>query len=60
VPPLGEGARLQFRAEAFNAFNSPQFAAPNRSGFWVSPDAILPDAPRIGEIRSLRLPMRIF
>jgi hypothetical protein len=60
IPPLGEQARLQFRAEAFNAFNSPQFGAPNRTGLWVSPDAVLPDAPRIGEIRNLRLPMRIF
>jgi len=60
IPALGEQGRLQFRAEAFNAFNTPQFGAPNRSGLWVSLDAVLPDAPRIGEIRSLRLPMRIF
>lgn len=29
--PLGEDSRLQFRAEFFNAFNTPQFADPNTS-----------------------------
>ena len=28
LAPLREGARLEFRVEAFNAFNHPQFAAP--------------------------------
>jgi hypothetical protein len=59
IAPLGEQARLQFRAEAFNAFNTPQFGRPNNLG-WASLDSIVPDAPRVGEIRSLRLPMRIF
>ena len=59
ITPLGEQARLQFRAEAFNAFNTPQFGRPNNLG-WASLDSIIPDAPRVGEIRSLRLPMRIF
>ncbi len=59
IPKLGEAGRIQFRAEAFNAFNTPQFAAPNGLS-WVSNDSIVPDAPRVGEIRSLRQPMRIF
>jgi Carboxypeptidase regulatory-like domain/TonB dependent receptor len=29
--PFREGMRLEFRAEAFNTFNHPQFAAPNTS-----------------------------
>ena len=59
LPKLGEAGRLQFRAESFNAFNTPQFAAPNGLS-WVSQDSVIPDAPRVGEIRSLRQPMRIF
>ncbi|MCC6858402.1 MAG: TonB-dependent receptor [Bryobacterales bacterium] len=59
IPQLGEAGRLQFRAEGFNAFNTPQFGRPNNLG-WASLDSIVPDAPRVGEIRSLRLPMRIF
>ena len=59
VRALGEAGRLQFRAEGFNAFNTPQFGRPNNLG-WVSLDSIVPDAPRVGEIRSLRQSMRIF
>jgi hypothetical protein len=56
---LGEQTRLQFRAEAFNALNTPQLGVPNALGFATN-DSIIPDAPRVGEIRSLRQPMRIF
>jgi hypothetical protein len=56
---LGERTRIQFRAEAFNAFNTPQFGVPNGIS-WATNDSIIPDAPRVGEIRSLRQPMRIF
>ena len=56
--PIGEKGRLQFRAEAFNIFNTPQLGQPNGLG-WVSSDSIIPDAPRVGEVRSLRQPMRI-
>jgi hypothetical protein len=58
IPALGESGRLQFRAEAFNAFNTPQFGQPNGIGF-VSTASIVPDAPQQGEITTLRLPMRI-
>src|SRR5262249_21647123 len=36
---------LQFRAELFNAFNTPYFNAPNNLS-WVSNDSIAPDGPR--------------
>ncbi|MGH9842501.1 MAG: TonB-dependent receptor domain-containing protein [Blastocatellia bacterium] len=55
---ISEVTRLQFRAEFFNAFNTPQFGQPNGIG-WVTSDSIIPDAPRMGEIRGLRLPMRV-
>ena len=53
-----ERARVQFRAEAFNATNTPFFGQPTNLGF-VSLASISPDAPRVGEIRSLRAPMRV-
>ena len=55
---LGEAGRLQFRMESFNTFNTPQFGEPNNIGF-ATPNSVIPDAPRMVEIRSLRLPMRI-
>jgi hypothetical protein len=56
--PLGEQGRLQFRAEFFNLFNHPNFGQPNGIG-WSTPNSYIPDATRMGEIRSLRLPMRV-
>ena len=58
LPLLGEGGRLQFRTELFNAFNTPQFGQPNGIGF-TSTTSIVPDAARMGEIRSLIAPMRV-
>jgi hypothetical protein len=53
-----ERVKAQFRTEFFNAFNTPYFAAPNNIGF-VSTTSVTPDAPRMGEIQSLRGAMRI-
>jgi hypothetical protein len=53
-----ERAKLQFRSEFFNAFNTPYFSDPNNIGFSTI-NSITPDAPRVGEIRSLRTSMRI-
>jgi hypothetical protein len=58
IPPLGEASRLQFRAEFFNIFNTPQFGQPQGISF-ASLDSVVPDGPRNAEVRSLRLPMRV-
>jgi hypothetical protein len=57
IKPLGEQGRLQLRVETFNTFNTPQFGQPNNIG-WSSSTSVAPDAVRMGEIRSLALPMR--
>ena len=58
IKKLGEQGRIQFRAESFNALNTPQFGAPNNIG-WNAPTSVTPDVPRQGEIRGLAQPMRI-
>jgi hypothetical protein len=49
---------VQFRSEFFNAFNTPYFGQPNPIGF-TTVNSVVPDASRMGEIRSIRTPMRI-
>jgi len=58
LPFLGDAGRIQFRAEFFNLLNRPNFGQPNGIGF-AGLDSIIPDAPRQGEIRGLRQPMRV-
>ena len=53
-----EQVKIQFRAESFNISNTPYFGQPNNLGF-VSLASVTPDAPRVGEIRSLRAAMRV-
>jgi hypothetical protein len=53
-----EVTKLQFRAEFFNLFNTPFFGDPNGISFTTN-DSIVPDGARMGEIQSLRTPMRI-
>jgi hypothetical protein len=55
----GDGRyKVQFRSEFFNAFNTPYYGNPNNIGF-ASLTSIVPDGARMGEVRSLRTPMRI-
>ncbi|MFN0168328.1 MAG: carboxypeptidase regulatory-like domain-containing protein [Bryobacteraceae bacterium] len=55
---ITERFRLQFRSEFFNAMNTPYFGQPNPIGFSTI-NSLTPDAPRMGEVRTLRNPMRI-
>jgi hypothetical protein len=55
---IREGAQVQFRAELFNATNSPYFGAPSNLSY-VSTTSVVPDGPSVGQILSLRNPMRV-
>lgn len=55
---VGERCSVQFRSEFFNATNTPYFGAPTSISF-VGNDTTVPNGPRMGEIRSIRSPMRI-
>jgi hypothetical protein len=52
-----ESAKLQFRAEFFNAFNTPQFGNPNGLS-WVSSNSVTPDGPTVGTITTDIIPNR--
>ncbi|MEX2262628.1 MAG: TonB-dependent receptor [Bryobacteraceae bacterium] len=52
-----ERFRMQFRWEAFNSTNTPWFGDPTNIGF-SSPNQLVNDNTRAGEIRAIRTPMR--
>jgi len=53
-----EHFNIQFRVEAINSTNTPYFGDPGGIGF-SSATQLTPDTTRMGEVRSLRNPMRI-
>ena len=53
---LGEQSRIQFRAEAFNLFNTPQFGFPNQN--FDSPTAGVITS-TVGDNRSMQLALRL-
>jgi len=56
--PFRERYSIQFRTEFVNAFNTPYFGDPNGIGF-ATTNSLIPDGTRMGEVRSLRNPMRV-
>jgi hypothetical protein len=56
--PFRERYNVQFRTEFVNAFNTPFFGDPGGIGF-VGINTLIPNGTRMGEVRSLRTPMRI-
>jgi carboxypeptidase family protein/TonB-dependent receptor-like protein len=56
--PFHERYSVQFRTEFVNAFNTPYFGDPNGIGF-ATTNSLVPDGTRMGELRSLRNPMRV-
>ena len=58
IPKMGEQDKLRFRAEFYNALDTAGFGAPNNIGY-LSNNSVTPDAPRVGEIRSLSLRVRL-
>ena len=55
---MGDQGKLRFRAEFYNALNTPGFGPPNNIGY-LSNSSVTPDDPRVDEIRSLSLPVRL-
>ena len=54
---IRENWTMQFRTELFNALNTPYFGDPTGLSY-VGINSVVPDGPQIGQITSLRQPMR--